>query len=65
MILEVSQVQILDSFFCRICFIELVIRLFLSKKGFEFNLTVSELEVKQRKVQNDNAQVWPANLILD
>ena len=38
---------------------------FLSKKGFEFNLTVSELEVKQRKVQNDNAQVWPAYPLLD
>ena len=35
------------------------------KKGFEFNLTVSELEVKQRKVQNDNAQVWPAYPLLD
>ena len=26
----------------------------------EFNMTVSDLEVKQRKVLHDNVQVWPA-----
>ena len=65
MILEVSQVQILDSFFVEFDSSNSWFAFSFPKKEFEFNLTVSELEVKQRKVQNDNAQVWPANLILD